>query len=351
MVKLKMEPFNSMWISCGKNNIISVLMSTNKLWGYLPSVSSAHYAKRSLIPNLALDTDCSEYKKKGWLTLQTHFNLDTNIIDETLDFETHTVTKDVLETIKERISEGYYIFMEVDRYYFPGSIDYFKNHIRHRTLIYGYDDNDKCLFLIEDCVRLGHSDHFLLSYEDFDTVCNDAFTYSKGSIELLCCKVNNIAEDVSPITNDIESKIITNLQHYLKNQKVEYDDIYFDTYGIVAIQEYADSILDIVPFIEDYPILQAVSKMPVDLQKRNLLTIALIDELGKLNNNSIEQLTILYNEIFNNWKLFRNLIFMYVEKKKIKDIKKDYIDKIKILLNELYKKEKYASELFIKYLS
>lgn len=331
--------------------MLSILMSANRMLGYLPAISSAHYAKRSLISNMALEEHYTEYKKNGWLTLQTHFNLDKNKLDDLLAFETFYVKEDPLKTIKELINKGYYIYMEVDRYYFPGGVEYLKTHLYHRTLIYGYDDNDKSLFLLEDCVRLGYTDHYILSYEDFNKVTLEAFDHSEGSIELLCCKVKSVVEDLSVITSNVESRIINNLQHYLTNQIVEHDDIYYDTYGIITILEYADSIHNIVPFIEDYPILQAVSKMPIDLQKRNLLTISLLDELGKLNNDKTAKLTLLYKEILRDWELFRNLIYIYLEKKKKNDINLNYIDKIKILLSDVYKKEKKTSELLIKILS
>ena len=53
--------------------------------------------------------------------------------------------KSILEFIIEKINMGYYLVMNVDEFYLPNKGEYHKNHFVHSSLIYGYDNNTKCL--------------------------------------------------------------------------------------------------------------------------------------------------------------------------------------------------------------
>ena len=53
--------------------------------------------------------------------------------------------KSILEFIIEKINMGYYLVMNVDEFYLPNKEEYQKNHFVHSSLIYGYDNNTKCL--------------------------------------------------------------------------------------------------------------------------------------------------------------------------------------------------------------
>lgn len=72
------------------------------------------------------------------------------LIDETIthDYKYFLSLDNPIAFIKERISNGFYTAIWVDKYYIPGAIEQADQHFVHPIFIYGYDDSSNCFAFV-----------------------------------------------------------------------------------------------------------------------------------------------------------------------------------------------------------
>ncbi|WDQ32360.1 hypothetical protein PTQ21_28950 [Paenibacillus marchantiae] len=194
---------------------------------------------------------------------------------------------EIFNKIKQKLNQGYYISIELDRFYFSGGIEYNKKHLVHPTLIYGYDEKVNSFWLLEDCVQLGHLQEYHLSYSDF------ALSYQALEAELQLNETVFHAFKIKPFEQS---------QFLLNN---------IDEYGINAIGCYADYAEDIVYAAHHKEHLYHICKMPFNMQKRNLLLIELLHRFNIINNeqNSLfKKNTRILKRRALIWKPLENII-------------------------------------------
>lgn len=54
----------------------------------------------------------------------------------------------IVDYIKERMTEAYYAYINVDIFYIPQTSKYMKEHLYHDMLLYGYDDKRQCFLAV-----------------------------------------------------------------------------------------------------------------------------------------------------------------------------------------------------------
>lgn len=343
-IELPVKPYNELWIDCVSNNMLSVLSAHNEEWTYLPCFSKAYYAKRMLIPEVASEEDFKLYMHEGWLTLQVQYLLPD--LQNFFEFNNLQVESQIetFNTIKRKLNQGYYVSIELDRFYFSGGIEYNKKHLVHPTLIYGYDEKQHSFLLLEDCVQLGHLQEYRLSYSDF------TLSYQALEVELQQNKTVFHAFKIKPfeqsefLLNNIRETTIENLNFYLSGCRQDYEDIFYDEYGINAIRCYADYVEDIVYAAHHKEHLYHISKMPFNMQKRNLLLIELMHQFNIINDEQNSLLKKKYEDLKVQWQLLKNKILYYREST---GCNSPTIMDFRERLLVLYLKEKEAGLIFL----
>lgn len=99
------------------------------------------------------------------------FNLEKSVGIGSSSFSPQAVN--MMEVLLERIKNNYPVDLVIDLYYQKGRDFYYQNeHGGHSLLVYGFDDEKKELYVIDN-VR-GY-DYYILSYEDAMELCKNIF--------------------------------------------------------------------------------------------------------------------------------------------------------------------------------
>nr|WP_154888220.1 hypothetical protein [Paenibacillus xylanexedens] len=342
-IELAIKPYNELWINCVSNNMLSILSAHNEVWTYLPCFSQAYYAKRLLIPEKSGQDVIQEYLNEGWLTLQVLYNLPE--LDQFFHVEhLWPNSEDEAENlIKQKLSEGCYVSLELDRFYFSGGIEYKKKTLIHPTLIYGYDEAKQSFLLLEDCVQLGHLEEYNLSYTDFNLAFQNMNNGTNEENVILHILKLKPFEESKTLFKDLKKLTVDNLNVYLSNVRKDYDEIYYDEYGIGAIQCYAENVDEIVFAAKDKEHLYHICKMPFNLQKRNFLLVELLYEYNVIDQQEKDMLQKKYQDLSNSWQAYKNKVLYYVESSRPVTYNTDFKER----LNKLYATERETAELFL----
>ncbi|MFE9279553.1 hypothetical protein ACQKLN_30465 [Paenibacillus glucanolyticus] len=207
--------------------------------------------------------------------------------------------------IRNYIDEGFYIFIKLDRYFFPGGIEYGKRHFEHPSLIYGYDHINNSYLLLENCITPTMMQPYSLPYQAFEMSFTQTWNDGRGSV-LRCYKVR---ERLSTINYEIQPEVINrNIQFLLKNC-LEKDESNHQYTGLWAIETFADHLQEYMNGLRKEDHLQEFSNLRKcsELQKRHLWVI---DELTN-NRRLLPQMRNILKEelhcLIYQWDEFRSM--------------------------------------------
>jgi hypothetical protein len=256
---------------------------------------------------------------------------------ERVDFKLHH-DEDVIGRVEECLKEGYYVFVTVDRFYFPSTLDYKKKHLIHPTLIYGFNSSKNEFYLVDDVIKNGKHDKYVLSYASF--LESTGSVKETGEIELGAVRVKK------PImVHDFEEQIILdNLRSILElkivpDQKYDKDWIY----GIELLLEYSKIMEDVLPIAEDPMRSIFLANQAYQVQFKNLELVNILIDRKRLPD---DQLRLHYEKICLKWKSYKYYMILFFEKQKAFDIRK-----MSEILESAHAMEVEATELFIRQLS
>lgn len=178
-----------------------------------------------------------------------------NTRNPTLEYQ--TIHKDVLQTLNigiidfliKMIDLGYYCYLYIDEYYLPHSPAYNQFHIYHVNFIYGYDTDEKKLYLA------GYDKTFLYSYNtvDFDifetsyNLCPREEYEDRNTIYLyyICPTKQSYQFDIATMLEQIKEYL------YCKNSQRRFDTCFnvvpwysFGLDCLSKVKEYLDEQID-----------------------------------------------------------------------------------------------------------
>jgi hypothetical protein len=328
-------------MDCLSNNLINLLITEDESNKALPYLMRNEYFMtpiKGTYPNMKFD---EWHLKSGSSCIQVSFAPPPygELIDkfERVDFKLHH-DEDVIGRVEECLKEGYYVFVTVDRFYFPSTLDYKKKHLIHPTLIYGFNSSKNEFYLVDDVIKNGKHDKYVLSYASF--LESTGSVKETGEIELGAVRVKK------PImVHDFEEQIILdNLRSILElkivpDQKYDKDWIY----GIELLLEYSKIMEDVLPIAEDPMRCIFLANQAYQVQFKNLELVNILIDRKRLPD---DQLRLHYEKICLKWKSYKYYMILFFEKQKAFDIRK-----MSEILESAHAMEVEATELFIRQLS
>ncbi|KEQ21807.1 hypothetical protein [Paenibacillus tyrfis] len=341
MKVLKVKPYNDLWFDCINNNIIGILAAYEPSFTRLPTFYNGTYSINVKAEDVQADTN----------DLSPHIDVLFEWPDLTRIFEEKQVEvsadHSIVEVVRRFIDDNYYVFMYIDRYYFPDTPNYNKESFIHPTLIYGYTNNN--FKLLEDCVKVGNMDY----YEIENSMFTQAFLSSlrkAGTTIVHCIRLKeewptwdmNISRDLA----------ITLLQNVLHTQEMS-ESSGTTIQGIGALAKYAELFERESKHIAVHPdkfmwFYQQLRRGIV-LQKRNILILQNLHEQGILNADSYHILSKMYQEHQDCWTFVTNKIG-FIMYKNIEKKSNGKLQELKELVLDLYKREHKLLTVFINHI-
>ncbi|CQR54169.1 hypothetical protein [Paenibacillus riograndensis] len=347
---LQVEPFNGTWMDCVSNNLISILMVHDRNFEYTPCLAKARYrlfAHGSSNENIDFPPGSS--------------NVVTPLLDmvRTLDFSPYldyeTVTPDkegpVHQIIKDCLHRGFYIFADVDRFYYPSGVDAGKNHLKHPAFIYGYDDEANAYLLIEDCIQPSTMESYLLPYDRFDEAMA-AVRSETGTYHLVLVRKKD--QELQFFSSYTKEQICSSLEFLLQEEQGPFIDHAMpsaDTgvtvsYGLSVIRDFAETLEQRLLGLlkDDFEYRALAIKNPYYYRRSTIQLPFLFYRKNGLDERRLHSLTDEYKKLCNDWNVYGNTLIKYYYKLKyMKDLNwmaQSEMDALKRLLAKLYDKER-----------
>ncbi|NRR24826.1 hypothetical protein [Brevibacillus sp. MS2.2] len=312
---LPVEPFNGTWINCVNNNLISILMNHDKNFEYTPCLAETKYQLHSLEEDARDETteNKSQAHEDGMLLLDVVRVLDLSSV---LDFQTYSFAKEESghPAIKEFLRNGYYVFVDLDRFYYPSGVDSEKQHIVHPAFLYGYNEETKSYLLIEDCMQPSKMEKYMLPYDCFDR----AFASAQAP-SLLAARIKE-QEEQQFFSRCTKELIKGNLHSLLLEERTQIKGIHsenspiYTAYGLSVIQRFADSIEQRLLGISlpNFQRKAVAIKNPYFFRKSTIHLPLILYKNNWVNETAFDQLTSEYKKLCHDWELYGNtLIKLY----------------------------------------
>lgn len=183
-VNLGITPFTDFWVDCMSNSQISILAAREPSFKYAAYLNDYQYTMA--------ETKTNNQKTVRFLTVRFMAEVTSKYLYQYFSYEPLTFSdkKHGFEKIKELINQKKMIAVGVDLFYWiPKSFCYGKYHWEHYSLINGFDDQRKVLYVLDD------------NFNGFDCfeVPEERFSQAIGSLELNPdAFIVNVAQDLKP---------------------------------------------------------------------------------------------------------------------------------------------------------
>lgn len=151
-----------------------------------------------------------------------------------LNNEIINIDKDnIIELVKKWINNSYYVLMYVDEYFLPGTQIYKRGHYPHAQLVYGYNDEEKKLYIMNfnDKVEYGSIEvdyeHFIESMLTDDLIDKFGWSHLKyQNPRLIKTTENNIKSEfcINILINQLQDYIDGKVPYskFLYNRDINY---------------------------------------------------------------------------------------------------------------------------------
>lgn len=350
-LRLPVQPYNGMWVDCVSNNLIGILSQQDPSFTELPCSFAMNYTLLAPQVSTVSTVDIPDYFfKEGVFTPKLTYQLpDLSGWIERIEIPT-PASEALLEMIREQLALGRYIFVELDRFYFPKGVDYQKKHRVHPGFVYGYDSAQSTFLLIEDCLQPGRFDYYQLTDEELLTAFDSA--QELESPRILCYRTLPDA-DFRFETN--KERVVSNLELLLTDGEelhTEWKDYGIRRlHGISSLKIFADMIEVVYPQIEVWQEHQLVSlTLPWQMQQRKLQLLDILEQRGLLNPMYKILLNQMYMELGDSWEKYRHKIFKYIIVKEDNlsfEMSKDFFYKVKLELHDIAVQEERVNRFLL----
>lgn len=306
------EPFTQISDTCGVSHFLSC--------GFGGIFSFLNYFKISIFPfivNFGFQYKINLNWKENKYVLINYIYFAFKPIDDLLeDLGIRTVgiysdDNKLLDDIKSSISNDHPVTVAVDLYNQPFREDwYMKKHGRHATSIYGYDDDQKVFYVLEDANNIKYSKE-KFSYDDFLEANKNVFSFcgvKKGErpdfYEFSLCKRNphDISYEKSKF-NDYLLSYSKNMLNFKDEIIKSLDDIYIFINFLEELFE--DEVLMVNKIEKLYETLQNILN-----RKRSEKFII----FNLFQNNTT--ILGLIDSVIEGWAFLRSIIVKYSLTKK-----------------------------------
>ncbi|WP_239617705.1 hypothetical protein [Cohnella mopanensis] len=314
---LKIQPYNDIWLDCINNNLVAMLIAEEESFKRITLYLQVKYIK------MVFDQyyNSAEAKEKmiteGFMTPGTDYSFD--IMNELIEMEKRHFKlirfQEFMQFIKNALREDFYIFLQIDRYFYPSGRESGVTHMVHPVFIHGYNDEEDYFYAIEDCVNPGINEYYALPYSAVKRSF-EHFVRNDEEIAVTLCKTRN--RDV--LVNFFENKTIplteakqmaTSLLEDRTIYKEEHD-LYYHS-GLSSFDHFGSELDEIYNRIQDKSIfgIQLLSLQQV--HKRNQELIRFLQENHLVETGDSDKLISLYTQIQKEWGIFKGKSYYMLE--------------------------------------
>lgn len=355
--KLPMEPNNDIWINCIYNNLIAILKIQNQSYGKLSYSLSRNYS----IYQFKNKFNAPEVEMKifGEGIFVPEVLTQIPKIQELFDVVEveYWNFPSVHEAIMTYLEMGYYLFVDLDRFYFPGGIEYNVRRFIHPSFVYGYNRDLRKYYMIEDCTKPRVLNYYELSHDQLEAAFDEIRRKGEGLYSKTGIKAYKLISTTDYKYKITKNDVITNLENLLTESQDDSSELckLYDLnriYGLNCIRQFSSAITDLFPRISSQNIVihYALASFPLDFQKSNLILVDILFNEGLLSEKACLHLREQYIALSQLWTRYRNNIFYYIQKKEInpdEPIDPSYFLPLSTLLNEIYHKETLVTQYFL----
>lgn len=305
----KLIPYNLLWLDCIQNNLLSILIGYDKSFSNLPFTFSAEYWKKISIQKFSSDDTYRSLLEQGLFIPKINYH--SGILYSFFNFEDKYIDYPELDSIHEIIEDALaqqqYIFIDVDRFFYPVGREANKIHFVHPSFIYGLSHDRKSYEAIEDCISPGIMQYFQTPMDAISHSTKHLLD-SDRNVRIRIVSLNK--EKINDWKMDFTNSTLLDMMNGLSANKIVYlkhYDLYYQV-GISALEEYFDEIEKIIPHLNDRNIFALRTNSYVQIHKRNEMLFKTLHETGIYNHSSLLELSERSNALSAKWEIYKNAI-------------------------------------------
>jgi len=238
-------------------------------------------------------------------------------------------SKSVIDSIKDSLNQGHLALMTIDLYYQKDKVYYYqKQHGEHSVLVFGYSDENQCLYIIDN-INKGYQ-KYAVSYEDVSNYIEGLCKYcgyDKSAHYFTQYYVKDSKSKRSDI--DVEENFFINI----RNRKLIHET------ALESILEFHSRLKEMCSYPSFEENLLTMKYRKASLCYRNRL---ILDKYF-LNSDKYNALIMIQDDILKIWAQIRtNYLYMKIRKTSINDISINLSE----MLVDIYQKETVFHKIF-----
>lgn len=326
---LKVELYNDYWIDCRANNLLGVIKSQNYYnESKVFTLMEFNYFCSTPSASVTAEDKQGHYESGGGLlgARSDSSYLHSLFKKASIDYKEYS---NLHHAIQEAITDGKYVFISVDTSFFPSDI---RPKI-HPTFIYGFDDNKKVYYVIDDLIRVG-----LLSMHEIPYSCMETAFYSVEHKQITSFQ---LLKDIEMTQNDYVEHVKKGLECSMYSiVKGEY---WLLNYGLNSILIAAERLEFTIPQIncelisEPYWNITKPFKAPVILEERNILLVSELKNNDVILQSEYEYFKNGFTESKNSIEIYRIKLMKKIISNSINSLKEHDYDFLRNALHNVYK--------------
>ncbi|WP_017690707.1 hypothetical protein [Paenibacillus sp. PAMC 26794] len=308
-VSSNLEPYNGIWLDCFQNNLMSILISYDSNFEMLPATIKFEYWKKNISQKFDSQATYNSLLEQGLFIPKIIYQTDT--IEAFFDiqkgiFQNNDVNE-IHELICNAFSESKFIFLNVDRFFYPSGREAGKFHFVHPIFLYGYSVEDGTYSAIEDCLSPGQMHTYEIPKEA--VIASTKHLLQEGK-EVVFRKVTPLEEEIKNYRIDNYNLIVKEIKNKVLLSEVRYvkaHDLYYQV-GITALEHYYEEFDEIIGRCEDVSIFALRTTSFVQNHKKNshMLLRTIQDKASDIELIQFAEKSL---ELASEWEIFKNIIF------------------------------------------
>ncbi|MBL0387697.1 hypothetical protein JJB07_13735 [Tumebacillus sp. ITR2] len=292
--------YNDFFVNCLDNHLLGLLIQRDESFRKAVCSLKTSYAVHTPKPGAVIP---AEYHQQGYFLMQIDFDrleLDDWFEIQIVEMSEH---RDIHDAIQAQLKQGYYCLVFLDRFHFPGGIEYQKRHTVHPSFIYGYNSVTRNYLLVEDCRQFGRMEAYELSRENLE-IAYQGVEEQNLSLKPSAFRLRNDRDFVYQLPRQA---LVDNF-NYLLQETVEEQELLVKHTGLSCIETFAPRVGDVYTGLGDAFIHQFIAAgRPLQVQRKNFMILEALDP-----SRHVEQLGRELQELAGHWELCRNRLFKYI---------------------------------------
>ncbi|OIB04957.1 hypothetical protein AK95_15220 [Paenibacillus sp. LC231] len=339
---LPIQPFTDVWLDCRTNNLIAMLVEANPVFRQLPYLISGYFYNKHHDVRLF---DKHMFNMEFMFPFEAF--IDTTVVTVSNQQEAH-------EAIREGLEEGDYLFVNLDRYYYPTGYDSNQIHRIHPAFIYDFSDTEQTYMLLEDCIEIGKIDVYRLAFSDFD---HALVLDSQAKAQIWRCRPKQTAklDNQSLIPPDYRIPGLyagSDIPNYaISNELRALTGTEERLYGVEALKHTANHLKDMLSEVNQAGLitLKKSVRRPFFYHSARIQLPALLRSSGLISPSDEAELIHIFKQHSDLWETGSYLIMFYtLKKERGLKINPDMLDQLEEKFLELYEAELGLQQIGLK---